>query len=231
MLGTPDSSFFAVFFDRAPIPRPRAAEWFTMADWARPTQMLPLPRLTLWRLTAAVEGGLLVAAIVLGYFAEEPFWTRASARPLALLAGCISGLVLLGLAIAAVNAPIRLLEGIRRDIDRIMVLFHKATLFDLFCVSLLAGVGEEALFRGVLQPFAADYAGVPAALVLVSLAFGLMHCISVVYVAFAGTLGMAFGMMYVMTDNILVPMIAHAVYDIFALVYGMRVWTHRGNVL
>jgi membrane protease YdiL (CAAX protease family) len=87
---------------------------------------------------------------------------------------------------------------------------------------VLAGLGEEALFRGVIQGGLVAYIGVPMAIVVSSVLFGLAHYISKTYVVFAMTLGALFGLLYAWSGNIAVPMIAHVAYDFVALWYIYR---------
>jgi membrane protease YdiL (CAAX protease family) len=193
-----------------------------MDAWTRTDPLLPLSRGALWKVTLGVEGGLLAAAVLVGLVLDEPFWMDGTVDPAAVAGGIVSGILLLGVAVGAVEAPLRFMAAIRTDVDRVMVLFHRATVVDFLAISLLAGAGEEALFRGVLQPAVAAHLGTPMAILLVSVAFGLMHCVSRSYVIFSGALGAAFGFMYAASGNILVPMVAHAAYDFVALVYGVR---------
>lgn len=192
-----------------------------MGDGARTYPGYPPDRAGLIRITLLVEGGLLAAAVATGWLLQRPFWAGASLAPGALAAGLLAGLAFLAVALIVVDGPWRVTARLRTDIDHLMPLFRHATLPQLLLISLLAGVGEEALFRGVLQPLLADYIGLPLALILVSLLFGLLHCISLPYVVFASVLGAAFGALYAGTGNILVPAAAHTSYDFAALVYGV----------
>ena len=199
---------------------------FSVAFLARQSGDLTVPRATLLKLTIAVEGGLLAAAVLLGWGLGEHFWIDATVSAGAIVTGAALGLVLLALAVVAVDGPFPVTSGIRRDIDRMMGIFRDASMVDLLLISILAGMGEEAFFRGFLQAAAAGQIGVPAAVILVSLCFGALHWISPGYAAFAAILGLAFGILYLYTENIVVPMVAHAGYDFAALVYGLR---YRGH--
>ncbi|TWU38455.1 CPBP family intramembrane glutamic endopeptidase [Novipirellula artificiosorum] len=97
---------------------------------------------------------------------------------------------------------------------------------ELLVISLCAGVGEELLFRGWLLPWLAG-GGVlnvePSqvewgfALVASSLAFGLVHPITRLYVVLAALMGLYFGVLLLWTENLLIPIMAHATYDAFQL--------------
>ncbi len=81
-------------------------------------------------------------------------------------------------------------------------------------ISIPAGIGEEVLFRGVLQP--------RIGLLLASLIFGLLHPFTLAYVMIAGILGAYFGWLQSVQGNVLAPVIAHALYDVAALIVLRR---------
>jgi len=200
-----------------------------MAEWAGHSRMRADGRWMLRRITLAVEGGLLLLAIALGLLFGAPFWAGASFHAGALLWGATAGLLLLGLALLLLEIPSRFSAAIRRDIDPMMGIFRQATPFDLLAISILAGVGEEAFFRGLLQQAVAGPAGDIAAVLAVSALFGLAHFLSPAYALFAAILSIPFGVLYVQSGNIVVPMVAHAVYDYAALHYGLRHWNGRSS--
>ncbi|MFP3943231.1 MAG: CPBP family intramembrane glutamic endopeptidase [Alphaproteobacteria bacterium] len=84
------------------------------------------------------------------------------------------------------------------------------------------GVAEELLFRGVLVPALSLYMSPWLAVVLVGLGFGLLHPVSRLYVALAALLGIFWGALFLWTDNLLVPVIAHALNNVIAMLYYSR---------
>ncbi len=81
----------------------------------------------------------------------------------------------------------------------------------------LAGIGEEWLFRGVIQPL--------AGLIVASLLFGLAHVGARSMVPFgvwAAAWGSAGRHSRILTDGLTAPMVAHGVYDMLALAYLRR---------
>ena len=89
-------------------------------------------------------------------------------------------------------------------------------------VSSIAGFGEELLFRGVLQPLASSWFGVPIGFVLASVVFGLLHSVTPTYAVLATLVGAYFGWLFLATNNLLCPILTHSVYDFVALVYLTR---------
>ena len=84
-------------------------------------------------------------------------------------------------------------------------------------IALAAGVSEEILFRGVLQGYAAAHLPIAAALLLPNLLFGLLHARTALYALIAGVVGCWLGVVYAYTNNLLAPIVAHALYDVVAL--------------
>jgi hypothetical protein len=104
-------------------------------------------------------------------------------------------------------------------------MFRETTVLDIVIVSIMAGVCEEALFRGLGQNWITGYIGVIPGLVVASLIFGLFHFISVSYVVLVTLIGLYLGGLYVWTGDLMISVVAHAVYDFLALGYG--VWLGR----
>jgi membrane protease YdiL (CAAX protease family) len=106
--------------------------------------------------------------------------------------------------------------------DIIGPLFAGCSLVELAVLSLLAGIGEEALFRAVILDALGRHLGPVAGLLLSSLVFGLLHPLSTSYFVLATLLGLYLGCCWLITENLLVVIISHAFYDFVALVYLAR---------
>jgi uncharacterized protein len=89
-------------------------------------------------------------------------------------------------------------------------------------ISLLAGVGEELLFRGFLQARLTTWWGAVPALVLAAALFGVFHCVTRAYAVAAGVIGAYLGLIFIYSNHILAPIVTHALYDFLALVYFLR---------
>jgi hypothetical protein len=89
-------------------------------------------------------------------------------------------------------------------------------------VATLAGVGEELLFRGVLQVKAGQWTTPLIGLLIASLLFGLAHALSKLYFAFAVAVGAFLGWLAIACHDLVAPMIAHGLYDFLALAYLSR---------
>lgn len=87
---------------------------------------------------------------------------------------------------------------------------------DLIWLGLLPGLSEELLFRGVMIPaFGYDL----FAVIVSSILFGVLHLSSVQnwhYVIWAIVIGLVLGYSVYVTDNLLVPIIAHSLTNFFS---------------
>jgi membrane protease YdiL (CAAX protease family) len=119
------------------------------------------------------------------------------------------------------------LVNLRRVVDRILVpMFRDCRPLELLVISVLAGLGEEMLFRGVLQEAVSGWIGPPAGpwagLVAAAFLFGLLHPLTPTYAVLAGLIGLYLGWLWMLTANLLVPITAHAAYDFLALMYLVK---------
>lgn len=171
------------------------------------------------RVAIAFEGGIAVLAWLLAWLLGVPLGEVLHVTWSALgwsVALTVPPLLIMGAASEIGWEPLR---RIRREIDELLALFGGATLADLAMVSLVAGVGEEALFRGVLQPVFASWTSPSWGLAGASVLFGLMHFVTPTYALLATAIGAYLGWLFLDTGNLVVPMGVHALYDFVALVY------------
>ena len=96
-------------------------------------------------------------------------------------------------------------------LTEVKAMFQNCTLNDLIVISLLAGIGEEFLFRGVVQ--------VKLGIVIASIIFGLLHFVSLPYAIVTTVMGFYLGVVFQQSGGLLAPVIIHFLYDLAALVY------------
>lgn len=80
-----------------------------------------------------------------------------------------------------------------------------------------AGVGEEMLFRGVLQSELGERFGDVIALTSSAVIFGALHAVTPLYAVIAGIASLYFGELYLQYHNLAVPIVCHGLYDVGAL--------------
>jgi uncharacterized protein len=88
---------------------------------------------------------------------------------------------------------------------------------ELALLAALAGVGEELLFRGLLQAGLMRLVPTSLALFGASALFGLAHFATPTYAGVAGLMGFYLGGLFLLQGNLLAPTVTHAVYDFVAL--------------
>lgn len=101
--------------------------------------------------------------------------------------------------------------------ERIAPLFAGSSPAEIVLVAGLAGLGEETLFRGVVQTALLDRCPTWAAVGISATLFGLAHFLSATYAVMAALVGAYLGWLHLASGNLLVPIVAHAVYDLVAL--------------
>lgn len=104
-------------------------------------------------------------------------------------------------------------------------MFQPWNVLQLFILSALAGIGEELLFRGAIQSNLIPHMGTTGAILVASILFGLCHFITPAYAVMTCVMGVYLGLLHLYTDNLLVPMVTHGIYDFVALIYFLRIHT------
>lgn len=180
-------------------------------------------------LAALLEGGLVGAAVVAGWF--------LGLDPLALVRwdlgaiawGIAATLPLIGLLLLSLRFPIPPIARIQTIIvDEMGPFLAACKPWDLVFLAMLAGFGEELLFRGVLQP-AFEHFGPSAGLVISNVLFGLAHARTATYAVLAGAIGLYLGFVLDASGerNLMAPIVTHALYDYFAFLVVLRLYQEK----
>lgn len=202
----------------------------------------PVQQLNFPLLAALVEGSLGIMAVALGWLVDRPPLAtfHGDVRWLALsLFAVVPPLIVLALC---VWVPSRPFSDVLRSVDDILTpqLSH-CDLIELAVISVLAGLGEEMLFRGVLQAALAEWLGghlgvgggegaalaARLSLIMVAILFGLAHAVNRSYAILAGVIGLYLGWLWMVTGELLLPIAVHALYDFLALVYLVKIRPRR----
>ena len=171
-------------------------------------------------------GGL---AFLLSFLLQTPLGPQASLDPNAFLIGVIATLPPVAFLWWFSNTDNAVFAAFRRSQIEFFAKMDMAfTPPRIVLMAITAGVAEEMLFRGVLQTWLANHLPLAIALLLSSAVFGLLHMRTLLYAVIAGVIGLYLGIIFVLTENLLAPMTAHALYDYAALEYTRRaVAQHR----
>ncbi len=170
-----------------------------------------------------MEAGLAPLALVLGSICGvHPLagfeWTLRGA-----IFGVLATVPMLVFLLISLRWPHGPLRGIRDFCQRELapVLAHRPWR-RLALIACTAGVGEELLFRGVIQTMFTSFWGRGLGLLAASLLFGALHPVSLAYAVVAGCLGAYLGAIWLITGNLLSAIIAHILYDFAALFLLLR---------
>jgi len=170
------------------------------------------------------EGGLAPLSLVLGWLVgHRPLETFAWSTRDAIW-GVLAAIPFTLMFLAMLRWPIGPLGRIKKFCDtEVVPMLAESTWSEIALISVSAGVGEEMLFRGVVQASLSAWLGISWGLGLASLLFGLLHPISITYMFIAAFLGLYLGAVWLVGGNLLTVMVTHALYDFAALGYLLRI--------
>ncbi len=188
-------------------------------------------------LAVIFEGGLALVALGLGYLCDFDVLRTFAWTAEGVWIGLLGTVPLVVGLIVLDRFPVGPFGGLKRVVDETIVpMFRGVTIPQFLAIAALAGIGEEMLFRGLLQgglehllqarTDAATAARI--ALLVASAIFGLMHPITRMYALLCFLMGLYLGgiWMVVSPRNLLAPIIIHGLYDFVALVYLVR-WSGK----
>lgn len=166
-------------------------------------------------LAFAFEGSLAAIAFGLGWcFGVKPA-ARITFETQGLLWGAAGTIPMIILFAVANRYPVGPLRKIKQFLlEALGPSLVACTWYDLLFLATVAGIGEELLFRGVLQPV--------CGLFWSNVLFGLAHFITPAYALFAGAVGGYLGGLLEGANNLLAPIVAHALYDFLAFLIVAR---------
>ena len=178
-----------------------------------------------WRffwLACVFEGALLPVAAMIAYFAGQPLFSDWHWSAKDFLAGLGATIPLFVLFWWMLRSSLGPLTAIRQLFNKLRPLFASWSLAQLGVISVLAGICEEVLFRSVIQGALNGFAGPAVALLAASVLFGCAHLVTVAYGVIAAAIGVYLGLLWLVSGNLLTPVVTHAAYDFAALVYLLR---------
>ena len=173
------------------------------------------------------EATLIPLAILLGWIGSINPFANIFFTETALVNGVIGTIPLILIFLAFEQIQAKSIGNIRRLLLDTLGpgLLHRHWT-DLLILALIAGIAEELLFRGVIQPWIEQFWGVTAGLVISNCMFGLVHAVTPLYALLAGIVGIYLGLSlnYGTEKNLLVPIIIHGLYDFLAFVALIRMY-------
>ncbi len=180
---------------------------------------LPMSRRQFLLLATSFQGGLAILALVIAWLLninplDQVRWTTSAGA-----AGILGTIPMLLVFAVTYRSNLRPLREVRCFLTETLgPTLKDCYWFDLLWVSFLAGYSEELLFRGVIQNWVTHWGWVTG-LIVGNILFAVAHAITPAYVILAAILGMMLGLLFECSDsrNLLVPVVAHTLYDLIAL--------------
>ena len=193
-------------------------------------QPSPINEQNFFKVACYFEGSLIVVAIVLGWIADVDPFANIIFSEMAVFYGIIGTIPLFIFFVALYQIQIDAFQQIKRTLlETLAPSMHRYHWTDLFILGAIAGITEEILFRGVIQPWMESSWGMTGGLIASSIIFGLVHAVTPLYALLATMVGIYLGlaMDYGGQRNLLNPIIIHGLYDFLAFL--VIVHTYRNN--
>ncbi|MEE9345856.1 MAG: CPBP family intramembrane glutamic endopeptidase [Methylococcales bacterium] len=165
------------------------------------------------------EANLAVVAVVFGWFVDVIPYQHLYFDSNAISIGLLGTLPLFLMFVALYAHPIAGFEKIKQALIETLGQ-HMAQLrwYHLFALAAAAGLGEELLFRGTIQPWLENLGGYQFGLLASNVIFGLVHAITRMYAIITGLVGIYLGYLMDVSGerNLLAPVLTHGLYDFLA---------------
>lgn len=170
------------------------------------------------RMATGFQGGILLLALVLAWLFGLDLRRQFLFSSNSLWWGAIATGPMLALFALTYNSTISAFKSIKELLFQLLgKSLSRCRWYDLLYVACLAGVSEEALFRGVLQ-YGIDHWNPTAGLIISSVLFGIAHALTPTYAILAGLLGVYLGLVFKITGepNLVPAILCHSLYDFIA---------------
>ncbi len=170
------------------------------------------------RIAIVFEGALVALAAVVGFFMGRSPWAALRLTWDGIGWGVLATLPLVVALAWGLNSSWPPFRRLIETVDEILTpMLSACTTGDIVIISVVAGVGEEILFRGLMQPILADALTPLLGLILTSGLFGLLHLVTPTYAILAAVIGAYLGLLVMVSGNLMPAIVAHALYDFVAI--------------
>ncbi|HXV63830.1 MAG TPA: diaminopimelate epimerase [Vicinamibacteria bacterium] len=166
------------------------------------------------------ELGLGVVALAWAAAGKDSIPFHADGRVLVLSLALTVCLTVFNFGLFSLGRRFRMAPSVYSFFDEVLFpLVRRVSVVELLVAAAIAGLSEELLFRGMLQP--------RIGLVAASLVFGLVHGPSLALLPlglWATVVGLFLGVVYERSDNLAVPVLVHGAYDAVAFLFVRFGW-------
>ena len=187
-----------------------------------------------------LEGGLVLVAVILGYLlAGQPLLNPIRFDLEGLATGLAATVPMLAYFAFSLSRFGRNIAGFQKIYRLLQDILSRAIIelpgWKLVVLGMSAGIGEECLFRGVLQPVFEGW--LPEvnsiltpevnAILVTGVIFGLLHALTPTYFIIATLLSIYCGFLVNYTGNLLAPVLAHGLYDAIGFLLLKRMFVQE----
>jgi uncharacterized protein len=171
------------------------------------------------------ESALAVLALVLGWLSDvRPVQALALSEQAATegLLATLPLLLLFFLLRRLSYPPVQQIQRLLREtLGRPLL---KRSWADLWLLAAIAGISEELLFRGWLQPWLEHFVEPAVAMWICNTVFALVHAVTPLYTVLAGLMGayLSWCLDWGGERNLLRPIVVHGLYDFVAFMIIVR---------
>ncbi len=165
--------------------------------------------------TLVIQAVFVILALTGLHFLGLPYITQLDVVGICVgLLGGVMAYILIAMLTRSATPVGTMLRG---EASRVLPAFKGARFWHIVCLSVLAGIGEEWLFRGLIQTAVSNSTWPLLGIITGAFVFGLFHFISVYYVIITTCFGLMIGVLYHFTGDLMMVMALHASYDLCAL--------------
>jgi len=178
-----------------------------------------------FRIACIFEASLALLAILIGWLADIDPLTSLHFSESAVAVGLLATMPLLILYLAMQHIAYPPLQKIRWLLQQMLgQRLANRHWSDLLILASIAGISEEMLFRGLLQPWLETSWSPTISLLASNALFAFVHAVTPLYALLAMLMGVYLGLSldYGGERNLLTPMIIHSAYDFFAFLMIIR---------
>ncbi|MDX1456377.1 MAG: CPBP family intramembrane glutamic endopeptidase [Marinobacter sp.] len=169
------------------------------------------------KLALVIELVTFVVAVVGLSFVDVTVTWKGSGIAGALAYGLMGALLSLVAILGLTRSQTPVGKGLRDIFGSLYPFFRGFSWPQIVITALAAGFCEELFFRGFLQGWLEGISTPAMAVLVTSVVFGLLHYASFTYFVIATGIGLSLGLVYWLSESLLLVITWHGVYDLVAI--------------
>ena len=181
-----------------------------------------------FRTACLFEASLIIVALILAWISGINPLAHLYFSEMAITVGLLGTAPLFLLFLSLEHFPQKSLADIRDLLLKTLAAnLYTRHWTDLLLLAAIAGLSEELLFRGVIQPWITASWGALIGIWASNIIFGLVHAITPLYAILVTLVGvyLSYSMEALSGEpNLLIPIIIHGFYDFLAFMALMRIY-------